>query len=696
MTTFLNTYKHFTYLKPELKNFLEAHNVGVRKGILNLVDLESKNLNTDQRWLGFLRANMSGEYDVIECSTNKINLVLAFCQTPPKVLICHMNQENINEIELPNNKIKFFIIVGQIGKIHLASETDLTIIYHARSKGRTPGIYFEGEFFSSDLIDYRDSYNIMNNERLLEELGQRYRPEGGSLKKYPNPIIRAFGEEDEFSEKDKEEYLIMYNNLSGKLRHYLSLNGSESNNVVIDMTIYKDSNKRPFDKYIIVHGRWKKTTSRMPIVIDERKTTETSEPKRTIVIFADMTEKEIKEIVWIDGFYGIDSILTGTNEIFTGPHRKYLYDGQTFGEQLLGTSNPMILSYVDNYFDTVCLKYPNDLFDTYITDYGTIYQTQSKTGRVLTISREIREIVQENIDILRYESHVDSKKRFVLIQRSEALKKNHTPSIPYLSERSAVNAKLLSDYRLKCAVDKNENNDLDLPRRLFKIDPRKKYLFKDFSYIVVEVPKNCECIIHNCKIVVAKGEGRVYISGNTHTLISVEGVEIILDNVSPVDFDPDLFLFVDNGTVFDSITKFHNDSSLDIDEIFTMNTVDIPSSIISDRDLESLRNDVKEAMEHYGKLLKDFNSGVKIDEDPQELLNVINEDRKNIEEQEELRKQYNIYEDVNASMYDATNFIGFKRSVIKFMYCLRFPTNHKTSRIQNLINIHENARKLGR
>jgi hypothetical protein len=55
---------------------------------------------------------------------------------------------------------------------------------------------------------------------------------------------------------------------------------------------------------------------------------------------------------------------------------------------------------------------------------------------------------------------------------------------------------------------------------------------------------------------VRSGAGKIRVSGTVHSLVVTRGVEVILDNVSPSLLDPELFLYVRDGSVFDAIINY--------------------------------------------------------------------------------------------------------------------------------------------
>lgn len=608
-----------TFLKPELRLFLSDmyNNRGhpfIPRSFITLIDIEQRGWTEEQR-TRFYTENFTQHYDIIECSVKQLPSVIHMCKQKgqnsfPRVLIIHVNNGETT-VELPTRDVGFFIVVGDVQRFSIPEDDDhITIFHHRDDLDSGSSFYVDGEQVENLKLDYNTSHDIRASDtRLQGELMGSFRPAGQAQKVFPNAAIRRFGPNDQLGDGGKESYIISGDDAPKGSTTYASVVAPREGGISI--TDVKNqgelsSQTKEVARYIIIHGRLKSSRIRQMIRLDAF--------KKIYLFFPDMSQKEIDSILLDQTrLFGNDRKLKSSKELTGSIPSLYFTDGFTFSEYMLyslsvepqeerknrKTATEILLerrererdpkeksafqmmldkrnegaisclSYVDNYLDTVRVKYPNDFFQYMITRYAAELHSLRIDFNLLRgkpITYSLVAVVKER---LQSESQVDSNRREIMLARIKGLAEHKQYIPPYYLEAAIDDPVLSEEQRFHSDRDiKRQHNPLTHYRRWFNLKGGQSYVLSDINYLVVD-GKGYDCVIQNCGFVILKGEGTVRISGTLHSLVSYGAIVTIkLDNVSPMPFNPAVFLFTENGSIYDTITNFQD--NLDIKVIDTI------------------------------------------------------------------------------------------------------------------------------
>jgi hypothetical protein len=596
VASFADVNSTIRFLKPELRLFLRDLTFQLPdqsffdpQTFLSLIDIE----NIEWKWgdrLTFYRENFTDTYDIIECSVSQLDTVTPLCNSGSViVLIIHANGKE-KDLDLRNLNIRYYIIVGDIERFYI-SKQDVNI-YHKKFKQDFEVSFRTG--LKDDPIDiraltdftigYETRYPI--DDVAIRENQGLYRPPGAPLYKNESgevvwPLIRSYGKVSFSGQENREDYSITEENKNVINTKYASIVASLDEGVEIISLSGKGD-----DLTVIVHGRMRRSEYKEMIRFDSGKVK---------ILFPDMSQDEVDSIRKEPSIlFGNDRVFENISEFMATPIELYLEKRLTFAEQIIypkimterNLQRAMIegsrtrfrktISHIDNYFSTLSLKYPNDHFNLMVTKYTAYLEELPENRRVLALlmqrNNSLYKLVAEIRSRLEKESRLVANKRNFMLSRIEELMKNQNNIFPYLEERSVGNPTLLEEQRfLANRVFGTIHDPRTVERTHYHLQDSQisgtQYIIKgvDYAYIT---GNNFDCIIEDCGFVIVVGTGIIRVSGCIHSLVSYSS-SIQLDNISKMPFGPDIFLYMENGSVYDTMKNYSdNIAPKTIDELF--------------------------------------------------------------------------------------------------------------------------------
>lgn len=536
----------------------------------------------------FFQENFVAEhYDVIECRSDQLEYVNKLCDSSdyPEVLIIHV-QNPSKVLTLPTQDVPFFV---------LKSLGDKTISVEARPRADGSLIIYHpgsGLRVGDDVIS---GIKVGQYERppsgffaVDGVFGGKVRPSGTSAEAFPNAVIAHLAIGD--SAPGKEKYTVSDRNSHQGQAAFASLvSASEtvSNGVAGDAHFkVSDTGPRKHGLHLVVHGRPRRFDIEFSGAIR--------------VLFPDMSDAEVAT-VWKNKqmFIGNDRDDYGSDSTVANYVRRYFVERKTISQIVLEEDAAMervkahkestgailestleaidsrlrnalsLICYAESYFDSLVFKthYRSadgfNLFDAMISKFATT-MTRGGDALLATIGPFTRSILALVQDRVLRESKLDVLRRRFLLERSDELVNARKAHLPYLSERAVANPVLEQEQAQRELMgDYVGFNPVVRERMHFEIPPKNGYYhFKKKDYIVL-YGIGYQCAVHDCGFVVATGRGRIRVSGSLHSLVAARGVEVVLDNVSPMSFDPELYLYTNSGSIFDSIINYEDKLSRD-------------------------------------------------------------------------------------------------------------------------------------
>lgn len=622
MTTFLKANKSMGFMKPELRLFLTDHysidmNNGskffgkprripqtearratitqshgwVPKNFISFMDIFNSKWS-QKNYEDFFHENFynEGGYDIIECRSDQIALVTTLCEhmgVYPELLIVH-SVGKLDNFALPADKILFFIIKGDKVQVDLPRERNdrELLIYHPET---SINFSVEGELMDDTIpFQHYSEYKLPWNHPLYAavmrlksdpnvrsplnsikpselskweadttSINHRFREIGGPADQFEDAEIVHFGIRGEPDKVPKARYVIYDGNYRVADPFLASLIVSGEGVFTVENI---KSNTRS-NVFLIVHGK--------------AKVFQVEVMEKLKIFFPDMSQSEI-DIIWKNHemFYGNDrEYNTGLGTSYA--KELYFHNGFTFAEQILNLPRqkkdlpePRVgsiygLSYIDNYLKTLVRKTPNGLFELMLTKFAMSLRDDDPLFNSVSFTRSLLNVVQDRV---KQESKLATQRRTFLLNRIEALTKNSTPIEPYFSEKAIGDPILEEEEKYRKKIDSRSYDPLTRPRKAYSLPPNvndkdKWHKFVNEDYIIVG-GEDYGCIISNCGFVVLDGSGEAKISGTVHSLIVIgHEVKVTLDNVSRVKFDPETYLFIENGSIFDTIQNYRDNMS---------------------------------------------------------------------------------------------------------------------------------------
>jgi hypothetical protein len=539
---------------------------------------------------------VEGGYDVIECTYEQINLVLSICGEMgvyPEMLIVHMKGSYINICDCSEH-IRIFVLKQKDDKtlkIVVPNEYEEErphdlLIYHP---GTTNVAFIEmDETSPSGYIPADVKFSQYAEEPQVDVYGTLIKPLSEPPENYPNALISLMGMSD--ISTGKELYIVCSGDArkgqsrfssvvcareSGKV--WFNVENTDSNAAVTTGGSRSAANPT----YVVVHGR--------PNVFGIEYS------HNVKVLFPDMSESEISSI-WKnrDMFIGNDRKANeyGSATAVGNYLRKYFVDGETIAEQvieILGKKSiPDVLpdssilprSLIDSYLRTLVFKEANGKFSLMNSKVVTKIAPDKIDGFYAGkyFTRKLHNLIREHY--LR-DSKFDIQRRDFLLARTEQLAKIAPTNRPYTSERAVVEP-LMEEEQLfqlsngdRSAYDPQTRSytSYDLP----PISGAYQYIENQDS-VLIDGAYGYNCIVRNCGFVVARGKGTIRVSGALHSLVVSEDVLVVLDNSSPSILNTEIFLYVRDGSIFDSIINFKDSlSQTEIDALLARPLGDLSS-----------------------------------------------------------------------------------------------------------------------
>jgi len=604
------------FMKPELRLFLVDHysidmNNGGKPRRIPQTDARRATITKTHGWVpknfisfidifndkwskknyeAFFEENFYNDegYDIIECRSDQIDLVSTLCESVkvyPELLIVH-SISKVDRFSLPADKILFFIIKGNKVHVELPPERNdnQLLIYHPEtnvnfSVDEEPMYTTPFQHYSEHKLPWnhplyarmmrlksdpnvRSPLNLIkssemsNYEADTASINHRFREIGGPADQFEDAEIVHFGIRGEPDKVSKARYIVYDGNYRVADPFLASLVVSGEGVFKVDTITNTKSNV-----FLIVHGKAK--IFQVEIM------------EKLKIFFPDMSQSEI-DIIWKNHemFYGNDrEYNTGIGTTY--PKELYFHDGFTFAEQILNHPRqkrneppPRIgsiygLSYIDNYLKTLVHKTPNGLFELMLTKFAMSLRNDDPLFNRISFTRSLLNVVQDRV---KQESKLTTQRRTFLLSRIEELTKNPIPIEPYFSEKAVGDPILEEEEKYRKKIDSTSYDPLSRPRKLYLLpsnvnDKDKWHKFVNEDYIIV-TGENYGCIISNCGFVVLDGSGEAKISGTVHSLIIIgHDVKVILDNISRTKFDPETYLYIENGSIFDTIQNYRDNMS---------------------------------------------------------------------------------------------------------------------------------------
>jgi len=624
-TTFTTVNKTITFLKPELKlllsdiytqrvPLLEARRNSIAAGatwipqrFISFVDIWDPTW-AKEKYSRFFDENFKTSkeeaYDIIECRNDQLDLVNELCHeigVYPEVLIIHSEESTV---KLFSDKVSFFIVkgipanvldieltpFGSNGQDTTPSErrslTDPNlIIYHPACEVR---FIVNGVSVRPNFTHGKDRFLPWDDEMFTrpgkpdEFICGRFRQSDCPKGKGLDATIVHFGIRDSPVAVEKAEYIIFDGYSRQANPRFASVITDSTYRINVADNIPDNSSK-----FLIVHGR--------PMFLGLRAS------NRMSVFFPDMSQAEINSIWKNSGMlYGNDRDYVTELEkgIVKNPKisNLYFHDKITFGQFVLDrfcVNRIAGLSYIDDYLGTLVLKTPIGRFrgDPKDSEYQTKCVQYLKRGFHLMIARFgtalgneaekylggkdlTRELIGIVQDRVREESKLATQRRTFILQRIEQLSTKPGPIFPYQSELAVGEPLLEEEEEFRKKIKAHAYDPMTRPHEYYLVSTPKdqtdetrwdRFVGKDY---IVLTGTNYRCILNKCGFVILAGTGRVKICGTVHSIVIAGEVEVILDNISPLDFDPETYIYIENGSIFDTIVNYRD--NLTPDEIHTL------------------------------------------------------------------------------------------------------------------------------
>jgi hypothetical protein len=634
MTTFATINPTMTFLKPELKLFLtdifrpggrvplDGRRIAsiqdeqaaaaaaqpargwVPKTFITFVDIFQDGW-TAADYSNFFMENfcVEGGYDVIECTSDQINLVLSICGEMgvyPEMLIVHMEEDYINICDCSKH-IRIFVLKQEDDvtlKIVVPNDDDVErprdlLIYHP---GTTIVAFIERDETSpSGYIPADVKFMQYAEEPQVDDYGTLIKPLSEPSEDYPNALISLMGMSD--NSTGKELYIVCSGDARKGQSRFSSVVCARRSGEVSFNVENTDSNAA------VTSGGSRSAANPTYVVVHGRPNSFNIEYSHNVkVLFPDMSESEISSI-WKnkDMFIGNDRKANeyGSATAVGNYLRKYFVDGETIAEQVIGVlgkksipdnlpdSSILPRSLIDSYLRTLVFKEANGKFSLMNSKVVTkiacdeiegFYQGKRFTDKLHTFIREHYE----------RDSKFDIQRRDFLLARTEQLAKIAPTNRPYTSERAVIEPLMEEEQLYQKSIKDRLGSDLQTR----SYDPQTRsytsydlppisggwQFIEDQDSVLIDGAYGYNCIVQNCGFVVARGKGTIRVSGTLHSLIVSEDVHIVLDNSSPSILDTEIFLYVRDGSIFDSIINFKDSlTQTEIDALLARPLEDLSS-----------------------------------------------------------------------------------------------------------------------